>query len=490
MNHPSRSRSLFRALFSFTALFLCINVVQGQFYFIDFAASGLSSSLDSVRVENVNQGTSLMLMGDDTLHLLGATSLQKPVAGDPFLKAFPNPFSEHTEIQFLPSMPGQTTFSLYDHIGRQLYSRTDVLQGGAYSYILRGLSSGVYFVRISGAGQDKSCKLIASDNSNAPLTASLSSLNSFPIPQSKASGLKSIITMAYNTGDSLIFTAYSSIYTDVVSAIPLSSGTIAFSFIVLPVLTTDSVTAITTNSATSGGNITFNGGDVITARGVCWSTAPNPDLNDAHSTDGSGMGSFVSNISTLTPLTTYYVRAYATNGAGTAYGNPMSFTTLAWTNVAIGDNFQGGKVAYILQAGDPGYSSSQQHGIIAAASDQHNGIAWYNGVSVLTGASGTAIGTGNSNTNTIISVQGSGSYAAQLCADLVLNGYSDWYLPSKDELYKLFLSKTTVGGYTSLLYWTSTELNATDAWIMSFNSGNQISYGKNWPTAVRAIRAF
>ena len=95
----------------------------------------------------------------------------------------------------------------------------------------------------------------------------------------------------------------------------------------IPTLTTTDITNITAISATSGGNITDNGGLNITARGVCWSTSPNPTVSDSHTTNGTGTGSFTSNITGLEISTTYYVRAYATTNAGTAYGNEQTFTT-------------------------------------------------------------------------------------------------------------------------------------------------------------------
>ena len=97
--------------------------------------------------------------------------------------------------------------------------------------------------------------------------------------------------------------------------------------IVLPTLTTSEVTDITSETATSGGNITNDGGGNITARGVCWSTAQNPTTANSRTTDEDGTGSFESNLTGLTGATTYFVRAYATNAAGTAYGNQVSFTT-------------------------------------------------------------------------------------------------------------------------------------------------------------------
>jgi hypothetical protein len=96
---------------------------------------------------------------------------------------------------------------------------------------------------------------------------------------------------------------------------------------VLATLATSVVSAITTTTASSGGNVTSDGGAIVTARGVCWSTSSNPTISDSKTSDGTGSGSFTSLITGLTANTTYNVRAYATNSAGTAYGNSISFTT-------------------------------------------------------------------------------------------------------------------------------------------------------------------
>jgi M6 family metalloprotease-like protein/uncharacterized protein (TIGR02145 family) len=96
---------------------------------------------------------------------------------------------------------------------------------------------------------------------------------------------------------------------------------------VLATITTAAVGNITGVDATSGGTISTDGGLPVTSRGVCWSLLPNPTLTDNHTVDGTGTGSFISNITGLTPLTTYHVRAYATNNIGTAFGNDLTFTT-------------------------------------------------------------------------------------------------------------------------------------------------------------------
>lgn len=103
---------------------------------------------------------------------------------------------------------------------------------------------------------------------------------------------------------------------------------LSFTTLDIPTITTVEISALTDSSAISGGNLISDGGDVITAKGVCWSTNENPTITDSISINGTGTDAFISNITGLSPATTYYVRAYATNSVGTSYGNEISFTTL------------------------------------------------------------------------------------------------------------------------------------------------------------------
>jgi len=157
--------------------------------------------------------------------------------------------------------------------------------------------------------------------------------------------------------------------------------------------------------------------------------------------------------------------------------------------IQIGKSYQGGIVAYIDETG--------QHGLIATPEDLSPGIQWYNGKYIETGATGTMVGTGKSNTAKIVQAQGQGNYAAKLCTDLVLNGYNDWVLPSLNELDILYRNRSYIGMFYNSFYWSSSENDKSSTWGQDFSNGKQAyvysspDFGsKSYTYRVRAIRYF
>jgi hypothetical protein len=186
-------------------------------------------------------------------------------------------------------------------------------------------------------------------------------------------------------------------------------------------------------------------------------------------------------------------RVTAADGTGQDY-----LVTVGIRVLAVGDAYGGGVVAYLLQNGDPGYDATVQHGLIAAEYDQDDGwgVPWalsrYASSFVLTSR---ALGTGAANTTKIIAQNGPGvAYAAGLARACTDGGYSDWYLPSKDELKKLYLNKDAIGGFVSVewnMYWSSSQSDHPHFGVNTeFETGSQGASSKTARYSVRAVRSF
>jgi len=252
------------------------------------------------------------------------------------------------------------------------------------------------------------------------------------------------------------------------------------------IASTNAITNITTTSAVSGGVITSDGGAPITAKGVCYGTTASPTIAGLHTSDGTGSANFISSITGLTPSTTYFVRAYATNSVGTSYGPvSVSFTTCTIPIYAVGDLVGGGVVYYV--------DCSGQNGLIAALTDQGTAIPW-GCEGTVTGATGSALFTGAANTTAILLACSTPGIAAQLCHAYNGGGYTDWYLPSNAELQEMYNQRNVIGNLTSGLftYWSSTEQSATVAGGWFVYGGYAMSAMKGYGTQMccRAIRAF
>jgi len=248
---------------------------------------------------------------------------------------------------------------------------------------------------------------------------------------------------------------------------------------------------------------------------------------------------------TLTPKSGYTLTGVKSDFfiiAGATASNPVNSGVItasfpATTSVSIGDDALGGKIAYILQSGDPGYIAREQRGLVAASADQSAGIQWGGSESDLAGTgyiTELSIGSGKSNTETIVnffstiyqsdnssisyyaydwtglssgsenftdgkntyamSYENNGYVAAKLCVDyVVVDGsvtYDDWFLPSKDELNKLTINRNLIGGFTTGFYWCSSEVHRNYCWSQYVTSNKQLCNIKTKECRVRAVRAF
>ena len=367
----------------------------------------------------------------------------------------------------------------------------------------------------------------------------------------------------------------------------------SFSAAGLPTVTTTSISNVAATTATGGGNVTADGGAPVTARGVCWSTSTGPTVALASKTvDGTGLGVFVSSITGLTSGLTYYVRAYATNSAGTAYGSEVSFVAntpvlvptvttdpmgslvgsiaegnytvvnegasavtaagIVWgtspgatvtthvgmvtdiyyvspgsvgfsfpldmTGLTVGTTYYvrtfatntngtgyGADVSFVATAATLGQTVTLNymscvvfsvtgggaHGLLALNFSPGNTTDWGCTNSV-TGATGTAVGTGNANSvaiSTNITANACNSAApVGIFAAPLAQSYSppDFYLPSKDEMTLLWTNRTLDPTLDAMLtadqaaapFWSSSEVNATNAYYFD---------GTTWTSGVKTL---
>ena len=253
---------------------------------------------------------------------------------------------------------------------------------------------------------------------------------------------------------------------------------------VTPSLTTTAASSTTISSFTTGGTISNDGGNLVTYRGVCWSTNANPTINDNRILSGTGTGTFTITLSNLNLATTYYVRSFATNSAGTAYGNERAITTSA---LAVGTTYQGGKIAYIFQSGDLGYVAGEIHGFIIMEHKMGmTSVFGSDGTYYSDGGTTMAFGYGMQNTRSLAGK--SWNNFAKYIYNVSFHGYSDWYVPSYYEWNKIGPNWRYLGipnGY----FHASSESGSNSFYFYSYDSYGNLytSIGNGSKTSVYDI---
>jgi hypothetical protein len=240
-------------------------------------------------------------------------------------------------------------------------------------------------------------------------------------------------------------------------------------------LTTNAVTNITSGTAQLNGVIISNNADYVYS-GFVYGTSLNPTLETNYYNQTQGAVTMDTTIQNLSANTTYYVRTYTYGSCfSKIYGNQVSFTTTAVTPHVVGQNFDGGIIIWLNAAGTSG--------LIAATTDQGFALWGCEGTNIA--GTNTSQGSGQANTNAIVSGCSTVATAAKICNDLVLNGKSDWYLPSEAELILI----GNLNYFPAGNYWSSSQLNPTQAkFVNGITAG--ISNKSETNFKVRAIRSF
>jgi hypothetical protein len=202
---------------------------------------------------------------------------------------------------------------------------------------------------------------------------------------------------------------------------------------------------------------------------------------------GPNMSSYVDEAVSANVVYSYQV--YAFNGAGRSAVGAVS-GDIKVSALELGMMYGGGRIGYIFQEGDAGYVAGQEHGLIVAKEDMVVKMPW-GCIDRKLGVTDVIIGAGRG--NTVISSMACGSYtAAGNCADLLQSGYDDWFLPSLNELRKIFVNQQQIMGFTPAKYWSSSENDRDHSFAVDFSDtyGAYMPVRKDSVLRIRAVRAF
>ena len=297
--------------------------------------SGLYCPFTSVNVTNVTRGWTENLVYPDTVLVLTNTVNVAEHIGRAFClgDAYPNPFTGETQALLELPEKCDVLLQVVRLDGSEVTSQTHCLDAGTYRLRVSLSVPQLAFLSVTtGYGRQVTKLVHAGDGAADAIKVDYVSSETKSFGNDEPARLDA--TGEFEPGDVMRYeaqleddgvTAYSIAVTQPQNGDEIITLRFALD---CPTVTTSEATVITHISAICGGNVTDAGGLMVTERGVCWSTTPNPTVSDSYTTNGMGTGEFLSQLLDLSVETTYYVRAYATNLLCTSYGNEVEFTTL------------------------------------------------------------------------------------------------------------------------------------------------------------------
>jgi uncharacterized protein (TIGR02145 family) len=288
--------------------------------------------LDNVVIQNLTREWSTTIFYPDTFYMLMISTDINGFEQENGTQVMPNPFEGRTRLNLYSGQGESVNMMIIDVSGKEYVEYQGDLSQGNNFFEISLTTPQTYILSVQTNSRIWNVKMV---NTGWAATNSISLVGGETnVTKVKLDGAKSNI---FVLGDEMRYTAYSTQNDEVISSTLVTqqqsaSEEIVFYFDVpvvveLPTVTTEMASNVTANAATTGGNVLSDGGAMVTARGVCYGVNPNPTLSDDFTVDGTGTGTFTSNLTNLVENTTYYARAYATNSAGTAYGNEETFTT-------------------------------------------------------------------------------------------------------------------------------------------------------------------
>ncbi|MCX6227221.1 MAG: T9SS type A sorting domain-containing protein, partial [Bacteroidia bacterium] len=213
---------------------LSVHSLNAQNYMISFAGSGATTSVGSIKVENLTKKTTVTLGGGDILNLIHSTGIDQSEYGTCALKVYPNPMTDCTTLTFFVRESGNTVIRIHDITGRTVKQISKSLMQGTSSFRISGISKGNYIVKVQGKGFSYSTQLVSLYNTKSqPIIESLTSeystaISTFAHPLKST---KSVVKMQYSQGDHLLYRGISNPYTTIITDAPRQDTTITFQFV-------------------------------------------------------------------------------------------------------------------------------------------------------------------------------------------------------------------------------------------------------------------